>query len=114
MEESEHNRIECPLLAERQIRPPSSDELLADDVRIYDIFTPLRMVLDMQKIPEKNSSLASLEDHQRFRKQRGIWHVDCKSVVNPVLYDWKMFDLVNEEELQRACGMMIPHLVFCF
>ena len=106
MEGSEHNRIECPLFAERQIPPPISDELLRDDVRIYDCFTPLRMVLDMQRMAEKRASLNCLEDHQRFRKQRGIWHADRKSVANPVLYDWKMADLVNEEELQRACGIL--------
>ena len=106
MATSEHNRIECRLLMERKILPPSEEELLMDDVRIYDCFTPLRMVLDMQKMAEKRTSLNSLESHERFRRQRGIWHADEKNVVNAIMFDWKMANLVNAEELQCACGIL--------
>ena len=100
-----HHEIECELLA-RQQAYPSEIELNQEDCRVYDCIAPLRIVLDNQKHPDRSRLWLGLEDHRNHRKKIGIWQVDRQSVVDPILIDWQLDEQIDEEELQRACGIL--------
>lgn len=100
-----HHHVECQLLAS-QPTFPSQDELELEDCRAYDCIAPLRIVLDNQQNAEKNRLWHSLEDHCQHRQLAGIWHVDQQTVVDPIRIQWQLGDFVDEDELQRACGIL--------
>lgn len=99
------HHIECELLARQQIHPDPK-ELDSDDCQIYDCIAPLRMVLVAKQFPDRALLWSNLEDHRHHRQEVGIWHVDQQTVVDPIRIGWHLRDLVDDEELQRACGIL--------
>lgn len=105
MENGAHQKYECELLANQEAHP-TKEELEQEDCRLYDCIAPLRIVLDNHRNPERSRLWLGLEDHRLYRQKIGIWHVDRKTVVEPVLNKWQLGENMNEEELQRACGIL--------
>ena len=99
------HRIECELLARQQVHP-TVKELDLEDCKIYDCIAPLRMVLVGQQDPQRAELWSNFEDHRLHRQDIGIWHVDHQTVVDPIRIDWRLSDQIDEEELQRACGIL--------
>lgn len=99
------HRLECELLSMHSTSP-STEELELEDCKIYDCITPLRIVLDNRQHPEKVHSWQSLEDHRYHRQKAGVWHIDDQTVIEPIRYQWRLAELIEEEELQRACGVL--------
>ncbi|KAI9551770.1 hypothetical protein GHT06_022106 [Daphnia sinensis] len=104
-ENGHHQRYECELLASKQVHP-TIEELKQDDCRLYDCIAPMRIVLDSHRNPERNRLWLGLEDHRMYRKKIGIWQIDKHTVVDPVREKWQLGDRFDDEELQRACGIL--------
>jgi hypothetical protein len=105
LENGLHQKFECEVLASQNAHP-TKEELEQDDCRLYDCITPLRIVLDNHSHPDRSRLWLGLEDHRLYRQKVGIWHVDHQTVVDPVRIKWQLGESINEEELQRACGIL--------
>lgn len=97
--------LECDILASKKIKP-NPEDLELEDCKIYDCISPLRLLLEARSKPDKAQLFNTLEDHEFHRRKRGIWLADQVSVVEPLRSEWGLINQEDENELQRACGIL--------
>ncbi|CAD6216292.1 GSCOCG00004443001-RA-CDS [Cotesia congregata] len=104
-----HKDYECPIFAavgEKFNVSAALEESNVTNVPQLECITPLRLLLAMEKFPERwEKEVKIMEAHNKNRSDKKQWKTDNVNIVG-YLRDRLKLDRFSEETIQTACGIL--------
>lgn len=104
-----HKDYECPIFAavgEKFNVSAALEESNVTNVPQLECITPLRLLLAMEKFPERwEKEVKIMEAHNKNRSDKKQWKTDNVNIVC-YLRDRLKLDRFSEETIQTACGIL--------
>ncbi|XP_078050153.1 SET domain-containing protein SmydA-8 [Augochlora pura] len=107
--QSQHKDYECQIFAqagEKFNAAAALDENNENGVPQLECVTPLRLLLESEKSPERwNNEVKEMEAHNKIRSEKAHWNSDQVNVVAYLRNQLKL-ERFSEEQIQTACGIL--------
>ncbi|XP_043249623.1 SET domain-containing protein SmydA-8-like [Colletes gigas] len=105
----QHKDYECQIFVQANEKfnvAEALDETNMNGVPQLECITPLRLLLESERNPEKwNKGVKDMEAHNKIRSQKEHWKSDHVNVVEYLRKRLKI-DRFSEESIQTACGIL--------